>query len=383
MLGIAKDPMATALKDQFGTDVIERIAREIAAVHPGFDPRRFVADASDGFDALELMPRARHIAQALRRALPDDIPQALELLLASLGPHGPRREGEGMTAFRHLPHVLFVAQFGLDHFDASMRAQHDLTRRFTAEFSIRPFLERHPQATLAVLHEWACDPDHHVRRLVSEGTRPRLPWAARLPAFQRDPRPVLELLERLRDDPEPYVRRSVANNLNDIGKDHPQLLVDTARRWLVDAPPSRRAVVAHALRSLLKQGHAEALALTGIRPSSHLVVTALRVDPDPAVIGGSMKVQCTVRNLGADPAEVRADLHVHFVKASGARRPKVFRMPSLRLAPGTESTVARTVGLKQMSTRTHHPGEHLVEAAINGVIAARTTFAVLPARRWN
>jgi len=278
--------------------------------------------------------------------------------------------------FRHLPHVLFVAEFGLDHFDAAMRAQHDLTRRFTAEFSIRPFIERHPQQTLAVLGDWAADADPHVRRLVSEGTRPRLPWAARLPAFQRDPRPVLALLERLRDDPEAYVRRSVANNLNDIGKDHPQLLIDTARRWLDDAPPARRALVGHALRSLLKQGHAEALALMGVRPSGALSVTALRVDPDPAVIGTSMKVLCTVLNTGAEPADVRADLHVHFVKASGARRPKVFRMPSLQLAPGADGTVTRTIGLHQMSTRTHHPGEHPIEVAINGVIAARTMVQV-------
>ncbi|HQD82307.1 MAG TPA: DNA alkylation repair protein, partial [Quisquiliibacterium sp.] len=141
--------MAAALKDQFGAAVIERIADEVAAVHPAFDRQRFVTDAHDGFDALELMPRARHIARALRRALPEDFPQAIGILLASLGPHGPRREGEGMSAFRHLPHVLFVAEFGLEHFEAAMHAQHDLTRRFTAEFSIRAYLERHPQATLA------------------------------------------------------------------------------------------------------------------------------------------------------------------------------------------------------------------------------------------
>ena len=118
--------MAAALKDQFGTAVIERIADEVAAVHPAFDRQRFVTDAHDGFDALELMPRARHIARALRRALPEDFPQAIGILLASLGPHGPRREGEGMSAFRHLPHVLFVAEFGLEHFEAAMHAQHDL-----------------------------------------------------------------------------------------------------------------------------------------------------------------------------------------------------------------------------------------------------------------
>ncbi len=150
-----------------------------------------------------------------------NIPQAVDVLLASASqPHEHRASG-GMAAFLYMPHLFFVARHGLDHFEDSMRAQHALTQLFTAEYSIRAFLEKHPEATLARLREWTADPSHHVRRLVSEGTRPRLPWAPRLRAFQKDPRPVLELLELLKDDPELYVRRSVANNLNDIGKDHP------------------------------------------------------------------------------------------------------------------------------------------------------------------
>ena len=136
-----------------------------------------------------------------------------------------------MDVFIYLPHVFFVAKFGVGHFEASMRAQYELTQRFTAEYSIRGFLERYPERTLARLREWAGDANAHVRRLVSEGTRPRLPWAPRLRAFQDDPQPVLELLELLKDDPELYVRRSVANNLNDIGKDNPTALIDTCRHW--------------------------------------------------------------------------------------------------------------------------------------------------------
>ncbi len=255
--------MAEPLKNQFGADVPHAIGAMLQAVHRPFPVAAFVEDCLSGYDTLELMPRGRHIASALRKHLPQHVPAALDILVASLGQPVGRETTAGMGGFLFMPHCFFVAEHGLDNFEESMRAQHALTQRFTAEFSIRPFLVRHPKATLARLRKWANDPSDHVRRLVSEGTRPRLPWAPRLAAFQADPAPVLELLELLRDDPALYVRRSVANNLNDIGKDHPQLLAATARRWLQDAPPERVWVVRHALRWAVKQGAPWALDLMG------------------------------------------------------------------------------------------------------------------------
>src|SRR5918999_792307 len=235
--------MAEPLKNSYGPEVPRRIGAMIAAVDTAFPVDAFLADALEGYEELELTPRARHIADALGRHLPQDYERAVEILVASLGPKLDSPELTGMDVFLYMPHVFFVAERGGDHFEASMRAQYELTQRFSAEFSIRVFLERYPEATLARLRELALDPSAHVRRLVSEGTRPRLPWTPRLRAFQDDPRPVLELLELLRDDPELYVRRSVANNLNDIGKDHPDLLLDTARAWLMDATEERRGLI--------------------------------------------------------------------------------------------------------------------------------------------
>lgn len=246
-------PMAEPLKNHFGADVPRTIARMIAAVFPAFDAKAFVRSALDGYAQLGLMPRGRKIAQTLRRYLPDDYTMAVEILLTSLDQRVARTAGQGMAPFLFLPHLLFVADYGLEHFESSMRAQYLLTQRFTAEFSIRRYLERHPAATLARLRKWAVDPNADVRRLVSEGTRPRLPWAPRLRAFQADPRPVLALLELLKDDPSLSVRRSVANNLNDIGKDHPALLVATGRKWMVDVTEERRWIVCHALRSAVKR----------------------------------------------------------------------------------------------------------------------------------
>jgi 3-methyladenine DNA glycosylase AlkC len=372
--------MATALKNQFGAEVVQRIAAMLAAVAPQFDAAAFSADALQGYEALELLARARQITRALRRHLPADAAQAIELLLASLGPKLARSDAPGMAPFLYLPHVYFVAEHGLDHFELAMRAQHELTQRFTAEFSIRAFLERHPQATLARLRQWAVDPSEHVRRLVSEGTRPRLPWAPRLRAFQRDPQPVLALLELLKDDPSPYVRRSVANNLNDIGKDHPALLVEVAQRWLQDAPPPRRQLLRHALRSAIKRADPAALALFGAADAAEVGVEAVSLTPRQPQIGAALQVALTLRNPTSQPQRVLADLRLHYARPGGRTAPKVFKLRLLDLAPGQAVALAKRITLADLTTRRHYPGVHQVELLLNGRALPLGGFELLPAR---
>ena len=357
--------MAEPLKNHFDEAVVRRIGAMLRSVHPGFPERRFVADATKGLGRLELVDRARHVATAMRRALPADFDEAARIIVASLGPTLDRTEGFGMAVFLYLPHVIFVAENGLDHFEASMAAQHALTRRFTAEFSIRAFLERDPARTLARLRDWARDPDVHVRRLVSEGTRPRLPWAPRLRSFQRDPRPVLELLELLRDDPEPYVRRSVANNLNDIGKDHPELLIEVCTRWARRAPAERMGLIQHALRWLVKSGDRRALRVLGFEGGDKVRVAG-RIRPRRIRVGESCAIELSLENRARAAQAVVVDLAVHFIKADGRARAKVFKVRSLRLAPGEKATIAKAISFAQRTTRRHHPGRHRIEALVNG-----------------
>ena len=338
----------------------------IETVHPTFPVPEFLADALEGYEALELTPRAGQIADALRRHLPEDYEAALSILMASLGPRLARTELTGMAPFVYLPHVIFVARYGLDHFEPSMQAQYELTQRFTAEFSIRPFLERYPEPTLERLREWAHDPSVHVRRLVSEGTRPRLPWAPRLRAFQRDPRPVLDLLELLKDDPEEYVRRSVANNLNDIGKDHPEVLIETCARWSLDAPPKRSRLIRHALRSLVKAGHPDALVVLGYAPGASSEPCNVGIEPARVPIGGRVAVSFELVNRASEVQPFLADLRVHFVKANGATSAKVSKVGAARLAPGEHASFRKSVSLAEMTTRRHYPGLHRVEVLING-----------------
>ena len=369
--------MAEPLKNQYGADVPRAIASMISRVHAGFDAGGFVGDVLVGYDALELMLRGKKIAQNLRQHLPPDYPQAVAILLNSLDqPHG-RDPGLSLGSFLFMPHTMFVALYGLDNFEVSMQAQHALTQRFTAEFSIRPFLERHPQATLRQLELWATDPSTHVRRLVSEGTRPRLPWAPRLRQFQTDPAPVLALLALLKDDPELYVRRSVANNLNDIGKDHPDVLAHTAQAWLKDATPERTWIVGHALRSAVKRGDSGALKVLGFGKTAQVAVAGVQITPPKPLIGEAVQMVFEVTNTHTMAQRVLIDLAVHYVKANGQANPKVFKLKVLDLAPGQTVQISKKLSLAQMTTRQHYPGVHKVAVLLNGQTQPLGEFELL------
>jgi 3-methyladenine DNA glycosylase AlkC len=327
------------------------------------------------FEQLGLMDRGRRLCGVLGQFLPNDFRQAAPLLVQTMGrPMGldtrgePVAPGDVASSFYHLPHSMYIAEHGLDHLPEAMQAQHALTQRFTAEFSLRPFLQTHTQATLAHLSQWASDPSAHVRRAVSEATRPRLPWAARLPDFVRDPSPVLPLLAQLRDDSSSYVRRSVANHLNDIGKDHPELLTGMARQWLDDAPvpASRQALLRHALRTAIKRGDAQALALFGHGQASVLQMHSANITPSKARIGDSVTLHCTLHNPSAQTASALADWRVFYVKANGTLSPKVFKGSTVQIDAHGHGVLEKTLSLRQMSTRTHHPGRHTVEIVLNG-----------------
>lgn len=228
-----RNSMAEPLKT-FSGALVRRLAADVARVDPTFPSRPFVKRAQTGLDELELLDRAKHISRALGEHLPVDYPVAIAILLKSLGPELATDEllGVGMAPFYYLPHLLFVAERGLDDFDLSMRAQYELTKRCSAESSIRAFIAKDPERAFSFLRTWATDSNPHVRRLVSEGTRLRLPRAMRVAWLDANPERVLELLEPLKDDTTTLVRRSVANNLNDLGKVHVDLLVRTCERWM-------------------------------------------------------------------------------------------------------------------------------------------------------
>lgn len=370
--------MAEPLKHFFNERLIRGIADELRRAYPPLRKAPFVASCMSGLTDLALIARGWHIAEVMHDHLPQPFPKAAEILVASLGPEHEGTGSFGMAPFRYLPHICLVQKYGLEDFEPAMRAQYELTKRFSAESSIRAFLVRYPEAAYARLRYWAQDGNVHVRRLVSEGTRPRLPWAPRLRAFQEDPGPVIALLELLKDDPERYVQRSVANNLNDIGKDHPDLAVELCRRWSKDASPARRWIVKHALRSLVKKGHRGALALLGVAGRPKVQVSSPQFVPRSVTIGETLRFSFSIASTCRTEQDLLVDFVVHFVKANGAASPKVFKLRRVTLPAAGRMELAGAVSFETLTTRRPNPGRHRIDALINGISYPLGAFQVRP-----
>ncbi|KMW59484.1 DNA alkylation repair enzyme [Candidatus Rhodobacter oscarellae] len=370
--------MAEPLKNLFSADVIRAMGAVLARID-GFDRAAFEAQALSGLDDLEMMERSAQIAAALRAAMPLALPGALAPLTGLLHPDlqegidGGPPDAAGLRGWSLVPVGNYVAEDGLEHPEACLGFLAEMTKRFSAEFAVRPFFRDHPELTLETAAGWARDPNHHVRRLASEGSRPRLPWGIRLQDFVRDPAPVLPILAALKDDPSEYVRRSVANNLNDIAKDHPSVVTGIAARWMRDASGPRRRLVKHACRSLIKAGDPDTLAVFGYAAPGDLAAD-LNVSPAAITLGESLEVSLALTHKGAGPLPVLVDLVLGFRKANGQTAPKVFKWTETELPPGEPTQLTKSLPLKPVTTRRHYPGEQTVSVQVNGVIVAAREF---------
>jgi 3-methyladenine DNA glycosylase AlkC len=366
-------------KNLLNPTLLRAAAQRIHTVWPAFDRRAFERAAIHGLDDLEMKVRAMQIASALEQTLPADFDAACAVIETSLAPPVPLEgvAGErvdlekGLAGWIVWPLGEYVARAGIDHPERALRCLHALTQRLTAEFAIRPFIVKHPGLTLATMLAWTKDPSAHVRRLASEGSRPRLPWGLRLQALVQDPSPTLPILEALCDDPSDYVRRSVANHLNDIAKDHPEWVVRWVKAHLRGASPERLALLKHASRGLIKDGHASMLALWGagqsFQGSARFKLSARKV-----AVGDNLGLTLQLASTAAQKLVI--DYAVHHVKANGERTPKVFKGWTLTLDAGEKAELTKQHSLKPVTTRRYHAGRHAVDIRINGEPVATAEF---------
>ena len=351
-----------------GPQALATIADAGAAASSRFDRAAFLTAATDGLDALSIMERVRHIASALHPALPTDYPAALEVI-AAMAPrltHG----------FQAVAVTEYVARYGLDDFDRSMAALARLTRFGTAEFAIRPYLAQDADRALATMARWAGSDDEHVRRLASEGARPRLPWAARVAALKADPTRAAHILEVLKADPSLYVRKSVANHLNDIAKDRPDWLLDRLADWPNDDPHTAW-IIRHALRTLIKQGEPRALALIGVGHGAAVTVRKFAVDPSAVRLGERIAIAAEITSDSTVNQPLVVDYRVHYARAGGKTAAKVFKWKTFDLAAGEAVALRINQTIRDFSTRRHHPGRHNVELIVNGQTMATCEFDLL------
>jgi 3-methyladenine DNA glycosylase AlkC len=346
---------ASELRAMYNRTAVEALGAMVASAHSAFPVARFVEEVMADLPPLSLMERAQRIAAGFKAHLPDDYPAALAILLKSL-PAVPAEEG----SFRFLPFLNFVSRNGLGHPELSLDAIAIMTRHFTAEFDIRPFIVAHPDLTWPRLHLWSKDPDWRVRRLATEGIRPRLPWGMRLKDLVKDPAPVRPIIDLLHNDPHDSVRRSAANSLNDIAKDHPDLAVEIARGW------TTKWEVRHALRTLVKKGHPGALSLLGFGGGDALNLSAFTLAPPVVIYGQGLEFAFTLTSRESQAVELSIDYAIHHRKANGQLAPKVFKLAQRRLAPGESLSLSKRHAIRPITTRVYYPGEHRVEILVNG-----------------
>ncbi len=379
--------MAEPFKNLINRRTVADAGTHLARVWPEFDRARFEGLAGDGLEKLELKARALQIAAALATTLPTDFAHACDLVEIALAPPVPidadgepaeqsaKERESGLSGIVIWSLGEFVAARGLHDVRRALACLHALTQRSTAEFAIRPFIQRTPDIVFRTLEKWVHDPSPHVRRLVSEGSRPRLPWGLRLQSLVTDPAPTLPLLRALQDDPSAYVRRSVANHLNDIAKDHADLVAAWVREHLVDAPPTRVALLRHASRTLIKQGHPATLEAWGLGRSLR-GTAALSVSPPSVRIGQSIGLKLRLESTAPVPQPLVVDYAVHHVRANGTSSPRVFKGWKLTLAPGETRDLAKQHSLRPVTTRRLHPGLHRIDLLINGQVVAHHDFTL-------
>jgi len=359
--------MADKLKDiLFPLEKVQLFGTVLKEVYPEFEDENFVAAVCDDKWAnRELKEKMRHTTLCLHKYLPKDFKKAVNILVAIV----PK-----VTGFEAIVLPDYVEVYGQEHWDIALPALGELTKCGSSEFAIRPFLNKDLESTMKHINKWADDENFKVRRFASEGCRPRLPWASGVPALKKDPSLIVPILEKLKDDPEEFVRKSVANNLNDISKDHPELVLDICERWQ-GISKNTNWIIKHACRTLLKQGNKRAMLLFGFANPELMKVDNLKFSNSSPKIGDEITFGFDLNLEILQKQKVRLEYIVHYVKANGKTSPKVFQVKEVVMQPGTHS-ITKKHSFKNMSTRKHYLGEHKFEVVVNGEVKTERTLVL-------
>lgn len=365
--------MPEPLKNMYNEAYVATLSRAIESVESSFDSKGFAHRIFDNqWVNRELKDRMRHITECLHHFLPDDYPSALSILRNSA-----KDKSLKDYTFENMIFPDFVEVYGQEDWENSLPALEQFTQLSSAEFAVRPFIVQDSERMMAQMFEWASHENHHVRRLASEGCRPRLPWAMALPKFKKDPAPILPILDLLKNDESDYVTRSVANNLNDISKDNPQIVLDTLSGWQKQPSDTIRWITGHALRGLIKAGDEQALALLGYGEVD-VKIDNFSIRPDKIAMGEEIQFSFDLIPASDESQALMVDYVMHFVRAGDKTSAKVFKLKKMDLAPGETVSISKKHSFKAISTRRYYPGIHTIAIQVNGTVIAEKDFELLP-----
>lgn len=351
------------LKDIYSVSFYNKLADNLIQLNPEFNKKRFIELINvEGFTAMELKQRMRHTTLVIHQFLPSGYPEAIQHLSSLIHQLKKQQTGEQMLAYIFLPDYIEI--YGLEDYETSVQAIESVTQFISCEFAVRPFLAKYGQQMMLQMEKWSLHENHHVRRLASEGSRSRLPWAMAVPGLKKDPFMILPILENLKNDPSEYVRRSVANSLNDISKDHPEIVIAIAGRWK-GLSKETDAIIKHASRSLLKQGHTQILAHYGLE-STAIELVNFEILTEAVPIGESLEFTISVKNTAEIPQKIRLEYAVYYKRLNGQVSKKVFKISEREFQPAEIAVINRKQSFKIITTRKFYPGTHQLSIILNG-----------------
>lgn len=367
--------LAEPLKFMYNESFLSDYTDTLKTVIPDLDEKKF----KQNFDTrawhnLELKQRVAFLNQVTDAVLP----QGYEEKMKAVGQiiDIARKKGHKDQNFVYIFLCDIVARHGMDNVKKAVPHIEKVTAFTSFEFAGRLFFLHHPEEMIAQMVRWAKHPNENIRRYASEGCRPRLPWGLQLKQFVADPRPIIPVLESLKDDTSEYVRKSVANNLNDISKDHPDLVLEIIEKWQKDASPQTMRLLKSAARTLLKKGHPKALALFGNHEHVTFALHGFTLTPEKINMGEKTEFQFTIQNTYSDRALFRIEYFVYFQKANGSQSKKIFKISDINLTPGETKSFIKKHGFADLTTRKHYPGEHSISIVVNGQEGALKTVTL-------
>ena len=368
--------MSTALKDYFSREYFQALGKQLKQQVPGVQVNNFVQQCySPAFESMELKDRMRHTAQVLGKFLNPHYPSACQQLIGIIEGFEQSKTKSETINVAHLFFPEFITAYGLKDLPTSLKTMERVTQFISCEFAVRPFLISEEKKMLAQMLKWSKHPHAGVRRLASEGSRPRLPWGMKVPVLIENPNLILPILENLRQDPSDSVRRSVANSLNDISKDHPELVLELGRKWS-NSSPETDALIKHGLRTLLKKGHPKALKHYELN-SNQVTCNSFRLLTSKIKIGDRVAFEFEIENTSTKTQTVRLEYRLYFLRNNGTHSGKVFKISERQLKPGEKLFISRKHSFRPITTMRYYPGKHSVALVVNGKEYEGDSFELL------
>jgi len=343
------------------------LANTIKQVYKPFSAEKFSKQVVAPLTSLSLNERMRHTNVVLHEYLPADYKSSIAILKSSIPLLKP--------GYTNLVFPDFVCQYGLHDVKTSLEALHYFTQFGSSEFAIRTFLKQDLDLTIKTMYQWSEDDSEHVRRLSSEGSRPRLPWSFKLDAIIHNPTLTKPILENLKQDDSLYVRKSVANHINDISKDSPGYVLRLVKLW-DQQHPHTAWIVKRGCRSLFKQGDQQSLAAFNYTKDFRISLRKFKLLPDPIHIGDAITFQFELVSKKNRKQKLMVDYCIHYIKRTGKALPKVFKLKEFDLAPDATVNIAKKQSFQNFTTRKHFPGKHKLEILVNGVLVKSVSFMV-------